>query len=347
MCVGQASLYNYFVGRKGSSEVLIKGLVGWAVFAELISLIAHVSFPFALVILVGAIFGGIFLFIALSLVWDGIKDRRPCQHGVRSGSRGRCQICTEEADRAKKEREAESEKAAQQQAFKKAARRLREQEIVRLSKAWLCKTEAYFEMAPQQFENAIARLFRDLGYEVTQTPFSNDGGKDAIAKKDGKKYLIECKRYGPTTSIGRRDLQIFVAAMLDEKADGGFYINTGVFASTAAQYAARNRISLYDRTQLPLLIHQAYPALTSSLEAEVMCLECGEISSMTVRDLPSSGICKNGHSLTSNIVKSDLLSSTESPICSRCGSQMRVVNGRHGRFWGCTQYPACKTSRRL
>lgn len=33
--------------------------------------------------------------------------------------------------------------------------------------------------------------------------------------------------------------------------------------------------------------------------------------------------------------------------CPRCGSEMRLRNGRNGPFYGCTQYPECKGSRNL
>ena len=32
-------------------------------------------------------------------------------------------------------------------------------------------------------------MFGRLGYEVKQTPYTKDGGRDGILKKDGKKYL--------------------------------------------------------------------------------------------------------------------------------------------------------------
>lgn len=189
-------------------------------------------------------------------------------------------------------------------------------------------------MNPRQFEGAVAELFRALGYSVKQTPFSNDGGKDAIAQKDGKTYLIECKRYDETNSIGRRDIQIFVAAMQDEKADGGFYINTGIFTKTAREYAEKNSIVIYDRLRLPLLVNQVYPVPADITKADVMCPECGKVVSMPVGDAPVTGMCDNGHSLTSNITK-DMLRVVSSgvPLCDRCGSPMRIVKGYRGRFW--------------
>ena len=35
------------------------------------------------------------------------------------------------------------------------------------------------------------------------------------------------------------------------------------------------------------------------------------------------------------------------PTCPRCGSQMRRRSGRYGQFWGCPRYPGCKGTRRI
>jgi HJR/Mrr/RecB family endonuclease len=75
---------------------------------------------------------------------------------------------------------------------------MRDAELKRLSDAWLALPKSYCDMTPMQFESTICELFRKLGYRVTQTPFSNDGGKDAIAYKDGETFLIECKQYEST-----------------------------------------------------------------------------------------------------------------------------------------------------
>ncbi len=34
-------------------------------------------------------------------------------------------------------------------------------------------------------------------------------------------------------------------------------------------------------------------------------------------------------------------------ICPRCGNQLVLRNGKHGEFWGCSQYPNCKFIKKL
>ena len=61
-----------------------------------------------------------------------------------------------------------------------------------------------------------------MGYDVEQTPYTNDGGRDAVAQKDGRVFLIECKRYAADRTVGRPELQKLFAAMTEANADGGF-----------------------------------------------------------------------------------------------------------------------------
>jgi hypothetical protein len=215
----------------------------------------------------------------------------------------------------------------------------------RLSEAWLTLPRSHYDMTPLQFESTICELFRKLGYRVTQTPFVNDGGKDAIAHKGGETFLIECKRYGSTNSIGRRDLQIFIAAIQGKNAAKGFYVNTGIFTRTAREFAQKNRVVLHDRHNLPTLIAEAYPAGAEASQYRVICPECGDVVSMPLSDEPSTHWCVNGHSVPGNICKSDfrIFSSGDVPYCDECGSPMRKVSrGYKKAFWGWPRYPNCK-----
>jgi hypothetical protein len=205
-------------------------------------------------------------------------------------------------------------------------------------------------MGARQFENAIALLFTTLGYHVEQTPYSNDGGKDAILTKDGKIFLVECKRYNATNCIGRPDIQKFVAAMHDEKAAGGFYVNTGRFSPEATKYAKAHAIVTYDRHTFASLVLQAYPVKGDAQTAATMCLDCGLVVSINIGDSPVSTQCPEGHTVTNTITPADLRVFKPSgavPYCELCGAAMRVVKSYRGKFWGCSDYPKCRFTRKL
>jgi restriction system protein len=338
-------------------------LVGNIVFVAVITVAIsdgfHISKILAFVILVGiliGLFGIARAFISISAV---IQRNKRCAHGVRRGKDGGCEECRAAEEQRQAEWQASHAVSERLKMIKKVAAALRKSELRSLTQRWLSRSELYLQMDSKQFEDAVAALFCQLGYEVTQTPYSNDRGKDAIARKDGRKYLIECKRYGVDGTIGRRDLQIFVAAMKEENAEGGFYVNTGRFAKTAVEYAAQNQIELYDAERFPVLVNAAFPNREDISSAKVMCLECGVVLVLPVGEAPTSGVCENGHTVTNDITIGRLLTSSFAPlpamsgppslpdvICDRCRSKMRVVDGRRGKFWGCSRYPKCNFRKR-
>ena len=282
---------------------------------------------------------------------------KPCSHGVKAGRAGACDRCKDEREhQVQIERllNAERQKLIEtKREIKRQAQILHEQELARLSQSWLSNAQSYYSMSSQRFEDAIAELFRKLGYEVKQTPYSNDGGKDAILFKDGNKYLVECKRYSESNCIGRPDIQKFVAAMQDEAAIGGFYVNTGRFSSQAREYAQQHAIRVFDRFTFPALVIEAYPVAIEATFGKSMCLECGERVELALQDVAIQGICPNGHQVTNTIKRSDLKVSSlrvitgGTPHCAKCGSPMRVIKGFRGDFLGCQRYPKCKYTRNI
>ncbi len=206
------------------------------------------------------------------------------------------------------------------------------------------KLEFLMSLSPAQFEDAIAIMYRQLGYAVTQTAISNDFGRDAIVNKEGKKYLVECKRYAVDVPIGRPALQKFYAAMVGDKADGGFFITTSTFAHTAVRYAKDTNITCIDGRALSVLMLQAYPNDSESLY-RVLCCECGEKIMFDLNKPAQEKLCRNGHKLL-NDLDAELFSPSlvaGIPVCSRCGKKMRIVTGRRGKFWGCSGYPKCRS----
>ncbi|MGB6330487.1 MAG: restriction endonuclease [Candidatus Sulfotelmatobacter sp.] len=327
---------------------LITSVASWLLVAYWISEIFKIGFWLALGVHLCIAGSLVALVFGLDKIRQALARRKRCTHGIKRGKEGGCQFCVAEEEKRQAKWKAYQAAEQHRKEIKEVADALRASELSALRKRWLARAELYLQMAPRQFENAIAELFRNLGYEVRQTPYSNDRGKDAIALKDDKKFLIECKRYDAMNTIGRRELQIFVAAMKEENAQGGFYINTSRFASTAAEYAKQNQIELYDRTRLPSLVNLAYPVKEDVSSAIVLCLECGDVQRLPVASAPTSGTCANGHQITNDITTGLILGASFAPetMCDRCGSEMRLVGGRYRKFWGCSRYPKCRFRRR-
>jgi HJR/Mrr/RecB family endonuclease len=113
------------------------------------------------------------------------------------------------------------------------------------------------KMNGYEFEDYVCNLYESLGYEVEHTPYSGDGGKDAILRKNGDIYLVECKHYLSGRQIGERDLRIFDSAMHDYNAKMGFYINLGRFKRGTISFAKEHNIELIGRKELQKLIETA------------------------------------------------------------------------------------------
>jgi HJR/Mrr/RecB family endonuclease len=303
-----------------------------------------------LLILLVVIVIGMAIFKSIARFVEGMKR---CPHGIRKASEHLCAQCSAEKTLREKQFAKESAERELRQKLLAESKLLRSEEIARLSKAWLAKSDSYFSMSPFVFEDAVARLFMELGYEVEQTPYSNDGGKDAILWKDSKKYVVECKRYGRKERTGRRDLQVLLAAMHDAKADGAFFITTGGFARTAIEYARENRITIYDGDHLPILVNEAFGKDTSIANAKVMCESCGETVTFDVFGRDSlRKYCVNLHEVICNIKLGDLKVATtlETPVCPTHRLPMGLVKERWGEYWKCSDRQ-CKvripTKRRM
>ncbi|MCG2701406.1 restriction endonuclease [Candidatus Parcubacteria bacterium] len=111
-------------------------------------------------------------------------------------------------------------------------------------------------MHPNEFEEYIADLYRRLGYKTEKVGGSHDGGIDVIAKKDGMKHYIQCKKH-ITSRAGVSDVREFAGALIDKLAnDEGIFITTNIFTPEAKQYAKDKPIKLIDSNALLRLIKQ-------------------------------------------------------------------------------------------
>lgn len=114
----------------------------------------------------------------------------------------------------------------------------------------------YHAMSPRGFEHAIAFLCERDGCHGTRAAGgAGDLGADVIANTpDGRRIVIQCKRYGPTTKVGSPDLQRFGGTCYSvhgvHGAQVATVVTTSVFTKPAAQYAASHGIRLFDGAAL-------------------------------------------------------------------------------------------------
>jgi len=137
-------------------------------------------------------------------------------------------------------------------------------------------------------------MFERLGYEVKQTPYTNDGGRDAILTKDGSTFLVECKRYAEGGLSGRPDLQKFHSAIVTDRAKSGFFVTAGGFTQEAKIFAETVQIKLIDRDALVRMMFESKPAAADDDTYRSMCRQCEDVVSHRLR-APQCVKCRNGH----------------------------------------------------
>lgn len=163
------------------------------------------------------------------------------------------------------------------------------------------------EMSWQEFEMLVGEAFRRGGYSVIETGGGGaDGGIDLVLRKDGEKYLVQCKQWR-AFRVGVSIIRELYGAMAAVGAAGGFVVTSGVFTQEAKNFAAGRNIELVDGAELHEIIKRVQPA--SSHEEKILsmtgqlCPKCGSLMVMRT--------AKRG----ANIGKS---------------------------FWGCPKYPQCR-----
>ncbi len=242
----------------------------------------------------------------------------------------------------------EDEKIKNKFIIQNQAQELAKAELARIIKLYVPTLDELRGLTSQAFEDAMASLFGRLGYKVEQTPYTNDHGRDAIMYIDGKKILLECKKYNEKGVSGREQLQKFHSAIIFDKADSGFFVTTGTVTEGASQFAKKVSIEIIHGAMILDLYRKAIGTASEDLAYKAACKICGSIVKHSVGSYDEIE-CSNGHKVEPTINLTDLQSGVfhsniQSKKCPKCSAPMRLIKGRKGQFWGCTWWPKCHSS---
>lgn len=103
-------------------------------------------------------------------------------------------------------------------------------------------------MSGTQFENTLRQLFERDGWRVDLTKLTGDFGADLILHKDGKKVVVQAKRW--KSPVGIRGVQEVVGARDTYKADEAWLVCCSTFTNAAIAQASASKVWLRDRAWL-------------------------------------------------------------------------------------------------
>ena len=171
--------------------------------------------------------------------------------------------------------------------------------------------ETIRSMSWQEFELLVGEAFKRKGFEVKENGGGGaDGGIDLILNKNGKKSIVQCKRW-KTFSIGVPLIRELYGVMTAERANDCIFVSSGNYTAEARLFAEGKPIWLIDGSEL--------------------------------LDLVSSVQVQPHISRSSSIKQSQ----SANQKCPLCGSEMVKRTAKKGanagsEFWGCSKFPKCR-----
>jgi HJR/Mrr/RecB family endonuclease len=228
-----------------------------------------------------------------------------CKHGVlKSELFGQCEDCEEErVAHAKAHKKYKKEQKRVSKLVEKGEL-LREKEIKRLIDNLPLSSKNLRKLSPYEFEEVVATIFRRHGFKVKTTKRSGDMGRDAIMYKDNEKYLLECKKYAKTTTVGRPDIQKFHSAMIHDEADYGIFVNLGRFTNEAEEYAEAVGVTILDGADLISMVGNS-SSKNAGANYKCICTNCGSKNTQNVYEA-TGVICQCGDEIEPVIVPANV-----------------------------------------
>jgi len=109
-----------------------------------------------------------------------------------------------------------------------------------------------YDLPPRQFEELIASLLDDMGWEVHLTQQTRDGGRDILAylNTDVARllFLVEAKRYNPKRPVGVELVRTLYGTLCHEQANSAMLVTSSYFTPDAKEFQKQHvyQISLKD-----------------------------------------------------------------------------------------------------
>lgn len=101
-----------------------------------------------------------------------------------------------------------------------------------------------YQLSPRKFEELVAALLEDMGWEVYLTQQTRDGGRDILAYLHtdlGRLLcLVEAKRYNPGRPVGVELVRTLYGTLCDEQANSAMLVTTSYFTRGAREFQKKH-----------------------------------------------------------------------------------------------------------
>ncbi|USB34270.1 restriction endonuclease [Paenibacillus sp. YPG26] len=104
------------------------------------------------------------------------------------------------------------------------------------------------------FEKYLGHLFRSQGYKAEVTQASGDYGADLVLSKDGKRVVVQAKRY--SKNVGLKAVQEVHGAIAHYRATAGWVVTNRDYTDQAYKLAKSNGVRLIGRDELVEMLLQ-------------------------------------------------------------------------------------------
>ncbi len=110
-----------------------------------------------------------------------------------------------------------------------------------------------YSLPPRKFEEIVAHIYRSIGWEVTLTKQSRDGGIDlyCISNKSGEVCIVECKRYAKSRKVGIAAVDRLLGVAFRSEARHAHLVTSSSFTKPASQ--ASDSIVLREEIEMDLI----------------------------------------------------------------------------------------------
>ncbi|MDB5050958.1 MAG: restriction endonuclease [Fibrobacteres bacterium] len=107
---------------------------------------------------------------------------------------------------------------------------------------------AIFDLSPRKFEEVLAEILTDMGWEVELTKATRDGGKDILAYQKTELgrllCLVEAKRYREDRKVGVDLVRSLYGTLCDYQASSAMMVTTSSFSADAQAFQQKHQYQL-------------------------------------------------------------------------------------------------------